>query len=147
MKEQRYYVCSYCHKDYEPKRRRVQKYCSHTCRSKAHHARNTTTNKVVVSAQDVGTPTTTFKTKNKVDAMSAAGVANAAAGTLAADAIKSVMTLHENKPATKGDLKKFVSDINGRYHLVKNIPPRYDGALPHFDFDTGLVVYFNTNIQ
>jgi len=58
---------------------------------------------------------------------------------LAADGIKAIITSSYNKPATKGDLKKLVSEINGRYHFVKNIPARFDGALPYFDFDTNTI--------
>lgn len=83
--------------------------------------------------------------KAKGESMSLAGMANATAGSLATDGIKAIITPFENKPATKGDLNKLVAQINGRYHVVKNIPPRYDGALPYFDFDTNTVVYLRMN--
>ena len=38
--------------------------------------------------------------------MSLAGVVNAVAGTLEAIALKDFLTKEENKPVTKGDLKK-----------------------------------------
>jgi hypothetical protein len=74
--------------------------------------------------------------------MSVAGIGNATAGTLAADGIKALLTANDNKPATKGDLKKLVLEMNGRFHLVKNIPPRTDGALPYFDFETNEIVFY-----
>ena len=62
---------------------------------------------------------------------------------LAADGLKALLTPNDNKPATKGDLKKLVSDINGRYHFVKNLPHENDGALPYFDFVINTIVYFH----
>lgn len=142
MIDSRYYTCGYCHKEYEPKRRRVQKYCSDTCRSKAYHTRTTITNNVTTTPQDVKAQIVNFKNKDKVEAMSVSGIGNATAGTLAADGIKALITHSDNKPATKGDLKNLVSEINGRFHLVKNIPPRIDGALPYFDFETNEIVFY-----
>ena len=75
--------------------------------------------------------------------MSFSGIGNAAAGALAADGIKALLTPNDSKPTTKGDLKKFVSDINGRYHFVKNLPLGFNGAQPYFDFDTNEIVYFH----
>ena len=36
------YKCDYCSKKYKPKRRRAQKYCSNSCRSKAYRKRQLT---------------------------------------------------------------------------------------------------------
>ena len=145
MTNQRFYVCNYCHKDYEPKRRRVQKYCSATCRSKAYHARTTTTittkTGLAVQTQDTTSKLANLSNKAKIETMSSAGIGNATVGALAADVIKATFTHNDNRPATKGDLKNMVSEINGRYHYVTNLPHRYDGALPYFDLDTNEVVY------
>jgi hypothetical protein len=54
-----------------------------------------------------------------------------------------LLTANENKPVTKKDLQEFVDIITKRYRFVKNLQPRYDGALPYFDFDTDTIVYFN----
>ena len=136
--ETEFYHCKYCFKQFEPTRRRVQKFCSNTCRSKNHHAKNLKSKIPATINQNELLPS-----KAKIDTMSLAGMGNATAGSLAADGIKALLTPNDSKPATKGDLKKLVSEINGRYHLVKNIEPRFDGALPYFDFDTNEVVYMH----
>ena len=77
----------------------------------------------------------------KKESISAIGGDNAALGTLAADDLKPIFTSQENKPATKADLKNLTNKIIKRYHLVKNIPKRSDGALPYFDIENGVMVY------
>ncbi|MUH36954.1 hypothetical protein D9O36_13965 [Zobellia amurskyensis] len=81
---------------------------------------------------------------NKIDSMSVAGIGNAAAGTLAADALKSIFTDRYNKPATKGDLIALGNKIQ-RFQLVKNLAPGIGGALPYFDMETKNIVYRNHN--
>ena len=140
-----FYTCEYCYKEFAPKRRRVQKYCSNSCRSKAHHARKKTENKLATNPDketkiEVAT-TPVLPKKTKVEAMSLAGTGNAAAGSLLADGLKSMLTPIENKPATKADLEKLRKQIVNRYHKINNIPPRADGAQPYFDMYTGGVVY------
>ncbi|MEL0650752.1 hypothetical protein V6246_04915 [Algibacter sp. TI.3.09] len=140
-----FYTCQYCYKEFDPKRRRVQKYCSNSCRSKAHHARKKTETKLsIISDSETKTNVPTVPTpsaKNKVDSMSLAGTGNAAAGSLLADTIKSVFTPLDNKPATKGDLENLKKQIVNRYHKITNLQQRNDGALPYFDMDTSEVVY------
>ncbi|WP_282147887.1 hypothetical protein [Algibacter lectus] len=140
-----FYTCQYCYKEFDPKRRRVQKYCSNSCRSKAHHARkNTETKLPIISDSETKTEVATLPTKpekTKVDSMSLAGTGNAAAGSLLADTIKAVLTPLDNKPATKGDLENLKKQILTRYHKINNLATRHDGALPYFDMDTGEVVY------
>ena len=46
--------------------------------------------------------------KERVQTMSFSGIGKAAAGALAADGIKALLTPNDSKPATKGDLKKVV---------------------------------------
>ncbi|TYB76804.1 hypothetical protein ES676_05540 [Bizionia saleffrena] len=141
----KYYTCEYCFTDFEPKRRRVQKYCSDTCRSKAYHLRKSTPNKTTelipftTAVQEAQPPIPPSKTK--IEAVSTAGIGNAAAGSLLADSLKSIFTPLDNKPATKADFKQLSDKLTKRYHLVKNIPNRHDGALPYFDIETGNVVY------
>ncbi|WP_458626000.1 hypothetical protein [Winogradskyella sp. PC D3.3] len=137
MKNKQFYTCEYCYKEFEPKRRRVQKYCSDTCRSKAYHARKTKT-LIPIETNNITVPKISNPQKPK---MSLGGVGNATAGTLAADAIKSLLTKASNKPATKGDLSQLVEKLNGRYHLVKNMNPNAFGQYPYFDLIEGVVVY------
>ena len=137
MKDSKYYTCKYCFNDFEPKRRRVQKYCSNTCRSKAHHAKKSTkvtdTNKVA----SIKNSPTLHKEK-----MSIAGVGNATAGALVADGIKAIFTSEDNKNVTKGDFDMLIEKLNIRYHQIKNMKPNHLGQLPHFDFVDGVLVYF-----
>lgn len=72
--------------------------------------------------------------------MSAAGVGNAAAGSLLASGIKSLTTKEQNKSATKADIWYLASKIK-RYHKVNNLPPNEQGALPYFDLETNEVKY------
>jgi hypothetical protein len=61
---------------------------------------------------------------------------------LAVDAATAIFTLEDNKSATKGDLKRLAVEINGPYHLLKNIPARCGGALAYFDMQMQCVEYF-----
>ncbi|TLP70127.1 hypothetical protein [Maribacter sp. ACAM166] len=133
----KYYTCRYCHEEFLPKRRHVQKFCSASCRSKDHHQKNKT---------PVLKPTTTSATSiNKIDKMSAAAIGNSTAGTLAADALKFAFTKHNDKPATKGDILALKSKIQ-RYQKIINMQMRPDGAIPHFDMETKNVVYLKHNM-
>tara|TARA_R110002073_G_scaffold72537_1_gene177070 strand:- start:31645 stop:32067 length:423 start_codon:yes stop_codon:yes gene_type:complete len=130
----KYYTCEYCFNEFEPTRRRVQKYCSDTCRSKAYYARQTSKDQnelVKVADQAANT---------KIDTMSLAGIGNATAGKLLADGLKSTFTPEDNKPATKGDLKKLKELIIPRYHKINNLPAQ-NGLPPHFDLESNEVVY------
>ena len=128
-----YYLCQYCGKNYIPTRRVVQKYCSNSCRTRAYQMRNPKATLSVSNPKKVE-PT-------KIEKMSIAGVGNAAVGTLAVNALTSIFTSEENKPATKKDLKNMIGAINGRYHPIRNLPMRNDGALPIYDFETQEVIY------
>lgn len=137
MDRQRFYTCKYCFKEYEPKRRRVQIYCSNTCRSKAYHARkiNSITTQTDQGIVPLDTPTL------QQESMSLAGIGNAAAGVLAVEGVKRLLTKEENKPATKKDLAQLVEKLSNRYHLVKNMNPNMNGEYPYFDMVEGVVVY------
>ena len=65
------------------------------------------------------------------------------AGNLIADGIKTLLTVEDNKTATKGDLKKLTEQLVGRYHIINNLMPRNDGALPYYDMKTNMVVYLH----
>ncbi|WP_452223518.1 hypothetical protein [Lacinutrix chionoecetis] len=139
-----FYTCKYCFSEFKPTRRRVQKYCSGTCRSKAHHARktneiNSPTQKIIAPPLSLSLDTT--PTKTKVEAMSASGVGNAAAGSLLAEGIKNVFTADKNKPATKGDIADLKSHLSKRYLPIKNMPFDQFGRLPYYDVSTESVIY------
>lgn len=139
MKNLRYYICEYCVKEFEPQRRGVQKYCSNSCRSKAYHARqklkiNQRSTDLTLNGPITGNQSTPEK-------MSIAGVGNAAAGTLAVDLVKNLLTKESSKPATKGDIKALIGKLQGRYHLVKNMPIDKFGRYAYFDMTNNVVVY------
>ena len=129
----KYYTCRYCHEEFIPKRRHVQKFCSATCRSKAHHQKNK--NVILKPTMEASTPI------NKIGRMSAAGIGNATAGAIAANAITNIFTNQNNKPATKGDILALGQKIE-RYHRVLNIAVGINGELPYFDMVTKQIVYF-----
>ena len=79
--------------------------------------------------------------KTKTESISLAGIGNATAGSLLAGGIKTLLTVEDNKTATKGDLKKLTEQLIGRYHIINNLMPRNDGALPYYDMETNMVVY------
>lgn len=142
MKDNKYYTCEYCYNEFEPNRRRVQKYCSNTCRSKAFHAKKNTNKDLTIikSGKDaISNPAST--SKNKVEEMSFAGVGNSMFGTLAADGIIDLFTPDAKKPATKGDLYNLIYKINQRYHRVMNLPNDQNGHSPYFDLNTNTITY------
>ncbi len=135
------YNCKYCNKEFIPTRRRVQKYCSNSCRTNAHILKNKTNNGKNKAVNVNIKATDSQLSKTKIEVMSLQGVGNATAGTLLADSLKNLVTKHENKPATKGDIKNLIDTLGLRYHLVQNSPPRHDGALPHYDLETQKIIY------
>lgn len=137
MTQSKYYVCNYCHTEYIPKRRGVQKYCSNSCRSNACRVRNSEINKL-----DSIKPTNTKISNKSANQMSLAGVGNATTGALLADGLKALFTSADNTAATKGDLKLLTEKLLGRYHLVKNIPLNINGEQPYYDMVNKVVVYF-----
>ncbi|MTE27554.1 hypothetical protein [Winogradskyella ouciana] len=143
MIETKYYTCEYCFKEYTPKRRRVQKFCSNSCRSSSHRLR-----KSKEKEKDETLPTPTTKTEvpqvPNPDKISVVGVGNAALGALAADGVKSIFTSRKNKPATKGDIDLLIEKLGGRYHLIKNIPPNIHGENAYYDLQEGIFVYLKT---
>ena len=134
--EKHKYTCNYCFEEFIPTRRRVQKFCSATCRSKSHHAKISESNLPTEQVVSTDTPLET-----KIKKMSLSGIGNATAGTLAADLLKSALTKNENKPATKGDLNILLAKLNDRYHLIKNMAPNLKGEYPYFDLVENVVIY------
>ena len=128
------YKCQYCGKEFRPNRRNKQKFCSNSCRVGEFNLKK---------EKGLGLPVNEVDKKAalKIEKMSIAGVGNAAAGTLAVNAITSLFTKEENKPATKGDMKDLLANLKQRYQLVKNIANRPDGAKPFYDSNTQEIVY------
>ena len=137
MKDNQYYTCEYCYKEFEPKRRRVQKYCSNTCRSKAYHARTQNNNN---NNNTVEIPSVALQHENK-EKMNLAGIGNATAGTLLAEGLKTILTKEDNKPATKGDFKKLIEALGARYLPIKNLPSDPNGNYPFYDTQNNTLVY------
>lgn len=129
------YTCQYCGKEYKPNKRKVQKYCSNSCRTNAFNLKNK--NNSVQKTENKGIE----NKPQKVEKMSWAGVGNAAAGTLAVNLVANLLTKEENKPATKKDLKNLASSLKQRYHLILNIPIRHDGAKAYYDMETKNFIY------
>ncbi|AOW20759.1 hypothetical protein [Urechidicola croceus] len=132
--EEREYTCKYCCKKFIPTRRRVQKFCNASCKSTYHRLKKELPKQVEDKAKVPDIP------KMKIDQISMAGILNAAAGNLSSDFLQEIFTKAENKPATKRDLQLLYEKLQ-RYHQVKNLPRREDGAIPYFDLETKEVVY------
>ena len=127
------YNCNYCGVEYTPRRRRVQKYCSNSCRVNAFKQRQ-------VKNQNLPTVKKTDSVGVQ-DKMSWSGVGNAAAGSLAVNLVSSLLTKEENKPATKGDIKKLLYGSSNKDILIKNVPPRVDGAKAYFNTIQQILIY------
>ena len=128
------YTCGYCGKDYKPKRRKVQKYCCNSCRTSAFNSKKISR----LSKPDISIKKSESA---KIDTMSLAGVGNAAAGTLAINALTSLLTKEENKPATKKDIKEIKDFLLERYHEIRNMERDIYGNLPYYDIDNRTIVY------
>jgi len=149
--EKKLYTCQFCKKEFEPARRKIQKFCSNSCRSKNHHHKNKVASlnapKINLSQQleEINNK------KNKVEQMSWAGFGNAALGSIVADATVAVTNYltgnAENKPATKGDLEKLEKLISTQYFEVHNISPDMYGRRAYFDMASSKIVYYNEHLQ
>ena len=148
--EKHLYICKFCQKEFKPTRRKAQKFCSATCRSKNHHHKNKVAAK---TSKEIVTETFKEPEKNKIaiDKLSTAGVGNAALGTLAANTAtalaKQIFVSENNKPATKGDIQELKDLINTRYFEVHNVSPDPYGNKAYFDMSTNKIVYYNEQLQ
>lgn len=131
------YTCGYCGKNYVPKRRKVQKYCSASCRTRACNIRKSASLNKPIENSNSNKPSNL----NKVEQMSFAGIGNAAVGTLAINTLTRVLTKDENKPLTKKDLKELKDLILQRYHEVLNLELDSLGYIPFYDMETQTIVY------
>lgn len=132
--EKHQYECNYCKKEYIPKRRRVQKFCSDSCRVSSHQLKNNNSKKELIKSDNY------LPKKTTVDQMSLAGVGNSAAGTLVVGVLKNVFTKDENKPATRKDLKELTSKLE-RYQEIKNLTNDTFGKRPYYDTIQRIIVY------
>lgn len=112
--ETRTYECHYCKKEYIPKRRGVQKFCSNGCRVRAHQLKNKKLNNSIAKEEaDIK------QEKIKVEQMSFAGVGNAAVAMVIVNTITSLMTKFENKQAAKQDIVQLNLKLNKLIELMK----------------------------
>lgn len=130
------YTCQYCGKDYKPKRRYKQRFCSNSCRVNSFNRKKQLG--LALPQKEIEKPKPL-----KIEKMSMAGIGNATvgamAGTLAVNLVGSLLTKDEDKPATKKDLMNVIKQ-NKRFHLVKNMPQRI-GFVAYYDIETQSVVY------
>jgi len=135
------YQCNYCKKDYIPKRRRLQKFCSASCRVGSHQQNNKLKQQ---QQQQQLLPKTesnnTLLQKMKVTEMSLAGVGNSLLGVAAVEVAKSLLIKSENKPATKADLEKLSSRLE-RFQEIRNMSKNMLGKKPFYDNVLKGVVY------
>lgn len=142
MKNSLYYICDYCYKEYQPKRRRAQRFCCTSCRVKAHHQKK----KAHKSELSKDNDNKLEAPKMPNDKITMASVGGATAGSLIADGIKSVFTPEDKKAATKGDLKLLAEKLTGRYFPINNLPPRSDGTYPYFDIVNLKLIYLKPSL-
>lgn len=134
-----FYFCHYCGKEYIPKRRNIQKYCSNSCRTNAFMKRK---NVATVALPSIVKNESNITKPMKIDTMSLAGVGNAATGSALVRIAESLLTPEINKPATKRDLQNLANKISKRYYLIKNMNNDLLGKMPYFDAELSVVVYF-----
>jgi hypothetical protein len=132
------YTCQYCGKEYKPNRRKKQKYCSNSCRTRAFQIRNPKLGSTV--------PQVEKKPESvKIDKISKAGVGNAFLGALLADGVqtlaKKVFENEDNTAVTKKDFKEMKELIINRFHPILNMAPNPFGNYPFYDSETKSVVY------
>lgn len=136
------YTCQYCGKDYKPKRRYKQRYCSNSCRVNSFNRKKQMG--LSLPQKEIEKPKPL-----KIEKMSMAGIGNATvgamAGTVAVNLIGSLLTKGEDKPATKKDLMNIMKQ-NKRYHIVKNMPKKI-GFEAFYDMETQSVVYKKKNVK
>ena len=132
--DQHLYICQYCGKEYEPKRRHKQKFCRASCRVNAFNQK-----KKLTKNDD-----TISKTKDKIQSnqsINMAGIGNAAIANVAYDLTKGLFTSKENKPVTKKDFDELISKIDQRYFPVRNAPAKNNGTYAFYDRKTETVTY------
>jgi hypothetical protein len=132
-----HYKCQYCGKDYKPNRRKKQKYCSNSCRTRAFQIKNP---KLGLTTPNVENKPEPFK----VDKMSFAGVGNTIAGVAVVKLAETLFTTEDNKPATKKDFKEIKELLVKRYHQILNMNLDAFGKVPYYDIETKKIVYLKS---
>jgi hypothetical protein len=145
--ETKFYTCHFCKNEYEPTRRKIQKFCSDTCRTKNHYHKN----ELLKNKLTIPESTTPIvqnqeeKAKQKVEEISLQGVTNSFLGTLAAQGTiefgKKAFSKPEKKPAKITEIQEQQNKNNQRYFPIRNMERRFDGALPYFDLATASLIY------
>jgi hypothetical protein len=129
-----HYTCLYCGKTYKPNRRKKQKYCSNSCRTRAFQIRNPKLGSTVPQVEKKSELV-------KIEKMSVPGVGNAVAGAAIVKIAENLFTSEQNKPATKKDIRELKESIISRYFPILNIPPNNLGEHPFFDMQIKHLVY------
>jgi hypothetical protein len=141
MEETYTYLCHYCQKEYIPKKRKVQKFCSAGCRVRAHQVKNkdrefnkelendNTGQNADADNQEKSNTNEPVKVKNTVNLPD---VTNSFLGTFAAIKVQQLLTKDSKKSITKADMETYKNLENGnRYRKVQNWPTN-----EHVYFDT-----------
>lgn len=138
----KFYICDYCGDNFIPKRRRVQRFCSNSCRSKNHHYRQSLKldpkNKVVLVESN--TKVTDPKVAKNKTALK--DISNSFLGTLAAVKAEKILTSDINRPATKKDILE-IKDLLLPYQPILNLPQNSLGQWPYYDIETQTVIYLD----
>lgn len=136
--EKHLYVCEHCGIAYVPKKRNIQKFCSTSCRVSAF---NLKTKKSQTLTENIQNIEESNKVIEKEETINAAGIGNAAIGSVIVEGAKHFLTHPENRPATKGDLDRLEISLKSRYHPVINLANNIDGTKPYYDNITKKLVY------
>ena len=135
------YQCRYCGKQYKPKRRYKQLFCSSSCRVNSFNKKKSAVSTVSI----LGIKKDENKAVVKNETMTWAGVGNGAAGVIAVNTLTHLLTKEENRPATKKDVKDIIAALKQKHFVVKNMQPKPDGSIPLFDIQTCTIIYVKPN--
>ncbi len=148
MEETRFYTCQHCFENFIPKRRRVQKFCSTSCRSSSWQLnRKTDHNKETLFEEEKSEAISNDLPKEmKIEKMSVEGIGNSfVGGALGSGLVRFIeiaATKDKNKPLTKGDMLKMLQALNEKtYYPIKNLDRSDIGFYPHFNIKNQEVVY------
>lgn len=134
-------ICLHCGDDYVPKRRGAQKFCSNSCRSRHWFEKQNKKDLSINTAETLPSTETKPNPSTHVEAMSLAGVGNATAGAAIVEIGKTIFTAKKNKPATKKDIDELKQLLVNRYFPVNNMAQDHLGRTPHYDIETGNIIY------
>jgi hypothetical protein len=150
--EKRLYTCQFCQKEFEPTRRKVQKFCSHTCRSKNHYHQknkgkdNKSPNEKLQEAFE-----SDHNKKTAVDELSLPGVGNSFFGSLAVEVVtgvaKNAWKREADYSATKGDINEIKDLLRKRYFPVVNITSDALQRKAYYDMFSGKIVFYNEQLN